>query len=184
MAAPVLETERLTLRGFLSDDVAAFAQVLADREAMWDLWSLPGVPDDELDYAKLFIEPSIKSWRTAGYGFWAVRIRAPALGPPGELIGFCGFVDAEEANCDRDTELEVGWGIRPDYQGRGLASEAARATLDWAFANLDRRRLVAITDFRNKASRKLMERLGFVRAGVSLAYGVPAVRYTLSRPAP
>ena len=47
--APVLATERLTLRGFSPGDIDAFSRLLADREAMWDLWTIPDIPRDPRD---------------------------------------------------------------------------------------------------------------------------------------
>ena len=52
MKAPILETERLILRSFESDDVPAFAEVMSDREAMKDLYAIGGAPDEPLGFAR------------------------------------------------------------------------------------------------------------------------------------
>ncbi len=183
MGAPVLETERLTLRGFSPDDIDAFSLVLADKETMWDLWAISGVPEDLLDHAELYVSGSIESWQKSGYGFWAVWTRTPKLSGNSELIGFCGFVGDTHSNIQPPEGLEVGWGLRPDFHGRGLAFEAAKAVVNYGFGELKVPKLIAITSPRNFPSRKLMERLGFSFTGTVNAYGTSGVLYSLSREA-
>ena len=55
---------------------------------------------------------------------------------------------------------ELGWILRPEYQGRGYAFEAARALMDWARAQLGVRRFFAHCDAENLASQRVMRRLG------------------------
>ena len=75
--------------------------------------------------------------------------------------------------------LEVAWAVHPSYQRRGLAFEAMASVVDYAFAERDCARLVAITDPKNRASRALMERLGFVFDADIQAHGVARVRDAL-----
>ena len=77
--------------------------------------------------------------------------------------------------------LEVAWAVHPSYQGRGLAFEAMASVVDDAFAERDRARLAAITDPKNRASRSLMKRLGFVFDADIQAHGVVQVRDVLDR---
>lgn len=181
MEAPVLATERLILRGFSPGDIEAFSRLLADREAMWDLWTIPDIPRDPRDYADIYVGGSIASWRNSGYGFWAVWTRPPALSREAELIGFCGFVIDSHTNIRPPEGLEMGWGLRPDFQGRGLALEAATAAVTYGFQGLGVARLIAITSPENAPSRKLMERLGFSFTETTAAYGESSVLYSLSR---
>ena len=182
---PTFETARLTLRPFTGDDVDALAPVFDDPRAMWDILAIPGMPREPRAIAKKRIAESIAGWNEHDAGFWAVTIRAPEVGSPGEVIGYCGFVNpthAEPASQTGET-LEVGWAIHPAYQRRGLASEAAWPVLEYAFGRRGFARLVAITHPDNHASRALMERLGFAfDAGID-AYGAPQVRYVLDRAA-
>jgi RimJ/RimL family protein N-acetyltransferase len=60
----------------------------------------------------------------------------------------------------RNAQLEIGWVLHPDYQGRGLAAEAAGAVLHFAFETLGPHRVEAQLDARNAASARLCERLG------------------------
>ncbi|GAA1800935.1 GNAT family protein [Agromyces neolithicus] len=65
-------------------------------------------------------------------------------------------------------QLEVGWVLHPDYQGRGYAREAARALVDFTFATLNPHRVTAFLDARNAASATLCERLGMRREATIL----------------
>jgi len=181
--APVLATERLTLRGFLPGDADAFSGILADRTAMWDLWTIPDIPRDPRDYADIYVGGSIASWRNSGYGFWAVWMRPPALSREAELIGFCGFVIDSHTHIRPPEGLEKGWGLRPDFQGRGLALEAATAAVTYGFRGLGVARLIAITSPENAPSRKLLGRLGFSFTETTPAYGEDSELYSLSREA-
>jgi RimJ/RimL family protein N-acetyltransferase len=62
----------------------------------------------------------------------------------------------------------IGWAIHPDYQGQGLASEAARALLDHLFVERNLHRVTATGNPRNVASTRVMERLGMRREGSML----------------
>jgi RimJ/RimL family protein N-acetyltransferase len=62
-----------------------------------------------------------------------------------------------------ESDVEIGWRLRADCWGKGYAREAAQASLDWAWANLDREAVAAITVTDNRRSWGLMERLGMRR---------------------
>ncbi len=62
-------------------------------------------------------------------------------------------------------EWEIGWTVDPQFWGRGYATEAARAMLDFAFGALDAHRVVAFCNANNRASERVMEKLGMQRDG-------------------
>ena len=66
----------------------------------------------------------------------------------------------------RHRRAELGYALRSDLWGRGLAREAATAALDWAFRSLRLHRVEADIDPRNDASRRILQRLGFTSEGV------------------
>ncbi len=180
---PTFKTARLTLRPFTGDDVDALAPVFGDRDAMWDVLSIPGTPDDPRDVAAQRIAHSMAGWRARDAGFWAIVTRERDLGTPGRIAGYCGFVDPAHSELDESERnaLEVGWGIHPALQRRGLAAEAMAPVLDYAFNRRGCARLFAITHPENRASRALSERLGFRFERSVRAYGAPQVRYVLER---
>lgn len=180
---PTFETARLTLRPFTSADVDALAPVFDDKGAMWDVLAIPDMPTESRAVAAHRIEESMSGWAAHDAGFWAVAIRAPDLGRVGRIIGYCGYVNPAKsaAGGSCDSVLEVGWGIHPAFQRRGLATEAMRPVLDDAFNRRRIDRLVAVTDPGNRASRALIGLLGFAFDADIHAYGVAQVRYVLYR---
>jgi RimJ/RimL family protein N-acetyltransferase len=57
-------------------------------------------------------------------------------------------------------DVEIGWGLIPEAQGRGLATEAARAVIEWAFASPEVRRVIATIPPDNEPSQRVARRLG------------------------
>jgi len=78
------------------------------------------------------------------------------------VIGTCTLFRFEP----RHRRAEIGYSLRSDHWGRGLASEAVSLMLDWAFRTLGLHRIEADIDPRNDGSRRLLQRLGFASEGV------------------
>ena len=91
-------------------------------------------------------------WDEHGYGLLAAEHRAT-----GELVGRAG----PQFHGAWPDDPELGWGVDPAWWGRGIATEMGAACLGWAFGGLGLRRLVSITVEENRASRRVMEKLGF-----------------------
>ena len=117
-----MTTERLLLRELEHDDVDALLKVLGDPDAM----RYYPAPFDRNGVAA-WIEWARGSYRENGFGLWAVVRRSDGL-----FIGDCGpMLQPVE---DRLIP-EVGYHVVPSEQGRGYATEAARACVAWVFAN-------------------------------------------------
>ena len=144
----MIETERLILRVPRPDDRAALHAMWADPAVMADLGP---VMDGEKSDAVLARHDG---YRHEDLGFNVVERRKD-----GAVIGFCGLKPGAPDTPIAD-EVEIGWMFARPFWGRGYAREAAAASLDWAWANRDCPRVVAITAACNTASRALMERLG------------------------
>ncbi|MDA9982898.1 GNAT family N-acetyltransferase [Gammaproteobacteria bacterium] len=181
MDAPTIETERLTLRGFVPQDTDAFTRVMADKEVWRDLWGIPGLPTDIHEHAEWYVSSSIESWRRSGYGFWSVWTRSPILTELPELIGFCGFVNDSHAKIHPPDGVELGWGLHPKFHKKGLAFESAKETVEYGFRDLRIPKQVATTNPNNTASGRLMERLGLSHVGLSGTYGGESVLYEITR---
>ena len=78
--------------------------------------------------------------RDTGHTFWVVERKRD-----GVLLGFCGLKLANVPGTPVHGEVEIGWRLRADAWGQGYAKEAAQASLDWAWANLDCDRVVSFT---------------------------------------
>jgi len=145
-----VETQRLVLRTWQSDDRAAFAVINADPAVTEHVARLP-LSREQSD---AFVDRIEASWLHLGYGLYAVEARMS-----GELVGFCGL-SHHRALPD---EVEVGWRLARAAWGRGLGTEAALVCRDLAFDRLRLGRLISITIEANVRSSRVMEKLGMRR---------------------
>jgi ribosomal-protein-alanine N-acetyltransferase len=147
-----LRTERLLLRPWRDADLAPFAAMSADPAVMEFLVPLVGPDACEAWAARLEAH-----WREHGFGRWVVEI-------PGKA-SFAGVVGLAWIPYDAHftPAVEIAWRLTRAYWGRGYATEAARAALDYGFAKLGLAEIVAVTVPANQRSRQVMERLGMTR---------------------
>jgi len=149
---PTLSTERLLLRPWRRDDVAAFAALNSDPQVMAHFPAL--LSETESAIAAMRIASHIERH---GFGLWVVEARkvAPFVGVVG--LSMPGFVIPFTAS---DPCVEVGWRLAPPFWGRGYATEAARAALTFGFDVMGLDEIVSFTNPDNWRSRRVMERLG------------------------
>ena len=154
MAEVVAETARLRLRDWKAEDQQPFYEIMNTPSVMQHLGGLQ-TPDEWKD---AFTRISGFT-RDFGHTFWIVEDRAN-----GEILGFCGL---KRVNAPGAGELagtpEIGWRLRESAWGKGVAKEAAIATLDQAFGRFGYDRVIAMTIPPNCDSWGLMERLGMRR---------------------
>ncbi len=151
---PTLMTKRLLLRQWQPEDLEPFIQMAADPEVMAYIGD--GTPRTSEEAAASF-DQIRKGWTRGPFGLFAIELLENQ-----QFIGFCGL--SEPAFLPEVLpSVELGWRIRRDMWGNGLASEAARAVADWAFDTLEQQRLVSVIHVNNLASHKLAEGLGMVR---------------------
>ena len=179
--APELFTKRLTLRPLDDGDHGAMAALFADADAMWDLMGIPGRPNDGDGLARYYIERSMWSWRHYRAGLWGLLLRHP---DPNQMFfaGYAGFVIEHGEKLDPAESIELGWALAPPHRGKGLALEATKAAMAYAFDVLGSRQVAAITSPDNWPSRHLMERLGMTYEKDVTAYQGRQVYYAIARP--
>ncbi|MFO1338325.1 MAG: GNAT family N-acetyltransferase [Burkholderiaceae bacterium] len=121
-------------------------------------------------------------WAEWGYSWWAFVEHEG-----GQVVG-AGCV--QHLGRERANPLEIGWRLRPDRWGRGLASEAARTMAGFAFDTLHAPLLVAVCHPDNHASAQVMQRLGMRYRGVerwydmdTSVYGMTGADWAARRPA-
>ena len=104
------------------------------------------------DKVRNWIDWNVRGYRERGFGLWIMQLR-----DTGEFVGECGLTPQ---TFDGSTEIEVGYHVRPELWGRGLASEAVAACRNFArdVAGLDR--IVALIDPRNVASQRVATKCG------------------------
>jgi RimJ/RimL family protein N-acetyltransferase len=154
MAEIVAETRRLRLRDWDDEDELRFFQVMNRPEVMTYLGGVQLPAEWRAAYQR------VRGFsRDFGHTFWITEDRAS-----GEILGFCGIkrVNAPGAG-DLTGKHEIGWRLRPEVWGQGLAKEAAIAALDLAFGRFQAPHVIALTVPPNTPSWGLMERLGMSR---------------------
>lgn len=188
-----LQTERLTLRDFRESDWPDVVRRTTSPEvARYMTWDTRTWADRDT------VQAWIREQRTFDFSVMD-RFREFAVVKDGVNIGDVGLKRLGHT----PTLAEIGWVFERAAQGQGYATEAASALIDWSFRNLCVRRVIAICDARNRASSRLMARLGMRREahhkkshlvkGVwidELVYAVleeewlerPAPRYTVHAP--
>jgi RimJ/RimL family protein N-acetyltransferase len=109
-----------------------------------------------------------------GYTLWMWREVAS-----GELVGQVGLQPAE---VEGEPVVEVGWSIAPERWGEGLATEAARASIDWGFERIGLDEIVSFAMIENGASIRVMEKLGMDYDRDFMRAGFPHALYRLRAP--
>ena len=154
LTTPTLHTARLLLRPFTEADTDAI-YALGSNPTVLRYWDAP--PWSERAQADRFIT-NCKKMAEEGRG---VRL-AIERSADGEFIGWCSLM-----NWDPDfRSAMIGYCFAEAAWGQGFATEAAGAVLQWAFDSLDLNRVESGADTRNRASERVLEKLGFVREGV------------------
>ncbi len=149
-----LQTERLILRPWQKQDYAPFAALNADSAVMEYFPSILRTKESDM------MADKIKGLITQkGWGFWATEEKES-----GRFIGFVGL-NTPAYDLPFNPCVEIGWRLAKDTWGKGYATEAARASLQFAFENLDLDEVVSFTTVTNLRSRAVMERLGLVNSG-------------------
>jgi RimJ/RimL family protein N-acetyltransferase len=147
-STPVLETERLILRAPLFEDAKRVALLVNDRRIAENTARIPHpyTMDDAKEWIGAVTSQSAETY--------LITFR-------GEMVGACGL-DM------RDGVPELGYWLGVPFWGNGFATEAARALIDHAFADLGHEAIIAGARISNPASRRVLEKCGFQWTGVGL----------------
>ncbi|WP_299548730.1 GNAT family N-acetyltransferase [uncultured Tateyamaria sp.] len=141
---PTVTTDRLILRGARRDDFDAFADMLASDRAVF-----MGGPFDRAAAWRLFAM-NLASWPLDGFGVWMITDRNT-----GAFMGDVGI-----SHPDRFPEPELGWTLTGAAEGKGFATEAARAARNWYWTNTDAQSVVSYITPGNTRSEALAAKLG------------------------
>ena len=150
-----LQSERLLLRNLTGRDVSDVFEIYSDPEVMLYF-------DDRYAFRELSeAEQMISGYHNAirdGTGMrWGIVLKES-----GKLIGTCGF----HAISDYHKRIEVGYDLNRSFWGNGFMSEALSLMIDHAYNHSDVNRIEAYVETPNKASRSLLEKLGFRMEGI------------------
>jgi RimJ/RimL family protein N-acetyltransferase len=160
-----IETERLLLRPMEPGDLDAFAALHADPEVTEFVRPLDRKASEER------LDKDRSEWEQRGHGLLAMLDRQT-----GTFLGRCGLKHWPQFD-----ETEVGWVLRREAWGRGYATEAGRACVEWGLSELDLPYLTAMISPGNARSVRVAERLGFTPLREDQLLGDPVTVYAVRR---
>jgi len=166
---PILETARVVLREFVPEDGPALARVLSDPETM----RYYPAPLDR-DEVTAWIDRNLRRYQNDGHGLWAMILKKSK-----ELVGDCGITMQEVEGV---SYREIGYHVRRDLWGQGLAIEAALACRDYGFAQLHADCLISIIRPENLPSRRVAEKNGMALWKTCEYRGLPHCIYLIRNP--
>jgi len=150
----MLQTERLILRPWIDDDLAAFAKISEDPEVM-EFYPKPLTHEEGLSMG-VRIQTLISD---RGWGFWAVELASQK-----KFIGFVGLhIPKDSLPCSPC--VEIGWRLAKEHWGQGYATEAAKESLRYAFTVLNLTEVVSFTTLTNLPSQAVMQKIGMSNTG-------------------
>jgi RimJ/RimL family protein N-acetyltransferase len=171
----IIQSERLILRTWSPEDHHILERI--SDESRITRWLAIGEP---LTCGKIdqFLENQTNGQNTRGWCRWAVELRKPGFGDPKGVVGFCGF------GCKFAPEVELGWTLLPEVWNRGLATEAARAALEYGFETIGFQQVISAVLPDNAASRRIADKLGMQQDGLIKRDNQSHLRYVLANPNP
>ncbi len=150
-----LQSERLLLRKLTGQDVTDIFEIYSDPDVMMYF-------DDRYAFTALAeAEQMISGYNQAIHDMNGMRWGI-VLKESGKLIGTCGF----HAISDYHKRIEVGYDLNRNFWGNGFMSEALSLIIDHAYNHSEVNRIEAYVETPNKASRSLLEKLGFRMEGI------------------
>ena len=175
MCATIIQTERLNLRTWEPGDREAVERISDESRIV--RWLAIGEPltNRKVDQ---FLGNQTSGQEQRGWCRWAVELRKPGFGDPKGVVGFCGF------GCKFAPEVELGWTLLPEVWNRGLATEAARAALDYGFSTIGFPVVISAVLPDNAASRRIADKLGMREDGTIKRDNQSHLRYAIENPDP
>lgn len=143
----ILETERLILKEISLNDLDDMFQLYTNE----DVLRYTGEKiTNSIEEMKKAILVRINNYQKYGYGRWATYLKEN-----NQFIGWAGLAYLPEFD-----EIDLGYRFFPKYWGKGFATEASKAILEYGFEELKLSRIIAIAMKGNKASIRVMEKIG------------------------
>lgn len=146
---PVLTSERLAFRHFTEQDASA---ILALRSHPQVMTYLDAPPFQSLEDARQMIDRNRLSFEKKEGINWVITEKGQH-----KMIGYFGIWRLDRKNC----RGEIGYGLHPDYWGKGYMVETLGLLLDFAFNELQLHSIEANVNPQNEASKKVLTHLGF-----------------------
>jgi ribosomal-protein-alanine N-acetyltransferase len=169
------ETERLILREILATDVDGFFEMDSDPDVHTWLGSEPLQQKEQAANAIQFIR---QQYIDNGIGRWAVVDKNT-----NEFLGWAGLKLITELTNNHINYFDLGYRFMQKHWGKGYASEAAAASLAYAFNELHANEVYAIADCKNIASNKILTKTGLTLIEIFVHHDIPCHWYKIDRDA-
>ena len=165
----IIETNRLLLRTFSESDANLIYELNLDP----DVTRYTHDPIKDLGHASEILEKIIiPQYVLYNHGRWAVHVRSSL-----EFLGWCGLKYRSELN-----EIDLGYRFKKEGWGKGYATEAAWASIQYGFEKIGLQRIVARAEIDNIASWKVLEKCGMTYIGDEEVDGYPVKTYEILNP--
>ncbi len=169
MTVPVVDTERLILRGHRLDDFDGLAAMWADPGVTQFIGGKPSTREES--WARL--TRYLGFWPLLGYGYWRVEVKGDA-----RYAGDVGFFDFKrDMSPSLDGMPESGWAFMPWVHGRGIATEAVKAALMWGDRHFGGCTTTCIISPENAASIRVAEKCGYKEFVRTTFKGAPTIQF-------
>lgn len=168
MRIPIITTCRLILRPFSEMDGDALYAILSE-EGILRYFPPSGLLTREQVDKMIF--RLLQHWEEHGYGLWAVAEKENS-----RLLGRCGLQVIPETK-----EVEIDFILGKPFWGQGFATEAANASLRFGFDKVGIETIVGIVHPENKASQRVLEKLGMKLVDHARYFGMEVYRYAIDR---
>ncbi|MCP4363180.1 MAG: GNAT family N-acetyltransferase [Chloroflexi bacterium] len=165
---PTITTGRLCLRPFTPVDATPLHHILNGKDV---LKYFPGTQTPSQEQVERMIGRLLNHWQEKGYGLWAMELQST-----GALLGRCGLQHIPETD-----EVEIDFILDHRYWGRGFATEAGEAALQYGFDKLGLAEAVGIVHPENIASQRVLEKLGLQFIEETEYFGMACYRYVRSK---
>lgn len=165
---PQLLTRRLLLRGFSPGDAEPLQAILAQPGVLRYFPRSEPWPRDKIE---TWLAAHWRHWEEHGFGWWAVTDRQEE-----QLLGWCGLGILDETG-----EVEIKYLLEPSSWGQGLATEAARQAMGYAFGEVGLSLVIGITHPANFASQRVLEKIGLTFTNRAVYFGFDCFRFARAR---
>jgi ribosomal-protein-alanine N-acetyltransferase len=165
---PSIQTSHLLLRPWAADDTPALLQILLEA----DIFKyFPHSPPATLKSTEGYIAHQLAHWQERGFGHWAVVTQ-----DDNQVVGWNGLEYVPELD-----EVEVAYLLSQRVRGRGYASEAAHAAIEFGFGTCTLSAIIGLVHPQNIPSVRIIEKSGLVFSDKLTLWGLDMSRYRITR---